>query len=224
MMFSLLFSLSYAQDELPAYEELVPDTPSYQTARKRMYKIHEEQPTTLYCGCSYSSKEPDLDTCGLGESEGLRWERTEVEHVVPAATIGETRPCWEEGGRDRCLDVDKVFYAAHSDLHNLYPSVGHLNAIRGNKGMGLVPEEPREFGTCDFERDEESDRVEPRPEVRGDVARIYFYMEWMYGVDISEGQRRLLMHWHQSDPVDDWERQRDEAIEAKQGNSNPFVR
>lgn len=222
MTFFLLFSLASAQDELPAYEELVPDTPSWTTARKRMYAVDNN--TTLYCGCTYEDKVPDLSSCGLEGNTGLRWERTEAEHVVPVSVFGQTRSCWEEGGRTHCLKVDKVFYAAHNDLHNITPAVGQLNAYRGNKPVGLVADEPREYGTCDFEVDEESDRIEPRPEVRGDIARIYFYMEWMYGVRISDGQRRLLMHWHQTDPVSDWERERDEAIKKQQGNGNPFVR
>ena len=101
---------------------------------------------------------------------------------------------------------------------------GPANAYRGNKSFGIVAEEPREYGSCDFEVDEETDRVEPRPAVRGDAARVYFYMEWMYGLTISEGQRRLLMHWHQTDPVDAAEVALDVAIEERQGNSNPFVR
>jgi deoxyribonuclease-1 len=90
--------------------------------------------------------------------------------------------------------------------------------------MGLIADEDREYGGCDIELDTEADRVEPRPEVRGDIARIYFYMEWQHGVLLSKGQRRLFLHWHQTDPVDDAERKLDEAIEARQGNSNPFVR
>ena len=120
--------------------------------------------------------------------------------------------------------MDPVFKAAHNDLHNLRPAVGQINLYRSNNSMGLIADEEREYGTCDFEVDVEADRVEPKADVRGDIARIYFYMEWMYGVPLSDGQRRLFMHWHQTDPVSEAERSLDEAIEGKQGNSNPFVR
>ena len=224
MTLLLLSALAFGADLLPSYETLLPETPSYGTAVKRMYKVHGEGHTTLYCGCSYAGKVPDLTTCGLGGLEGLRWGRTEAEHVVPASTIGSTRPCWAEGGRSHCVKVDPVFKTAHSDLHNLWPAVGGVNGSRSNKAMGLLEGELPSYGSCDFEVDEESDLVEPRPEVRGDVARIYFYMEWMYGVQLTTGQRRLLLHWHQSDPVDDWERKRDDLIFEQQQNSNPFVR
>jgi deoxyribonuclease-1 len=224
MLTLLLLSLLAHAEDLPPYEELIPDTPSFTTAKKRMYKVHGENSVTLYCGCPYQSKTPELSECGLGEQSGLRWERTEAEHVVPASAIGATRPCWEEGGRSHCEKEDPVFKAAHADLHNLWPAVGGINGARSNKAMGLLDGDDLAYGSCDFEVDEEGDRVEPRPEVRGDIARIYFYMEWMYAVPISAGQRRLLLHWHQTDPVDDWERKRDELIEGHQGNSNPFVR
>jgi len=224
MTLLLLISVAFAQDVVPPLEDLVPDTPSWTTARKRMYTLYEGRPTTLYCGCAYNEKVPDLASCGMEGQESFRWGRTEAEHIVPISAIGITRPCWEEGGRAHCLKEDPVFKAAHNDLHNLAPSVGQLNAYRGNKSFGIVAEEPREYGSCDFEVDEETDRVEPRPAVRGDAARVYFYMEWMYGLTISEGQRRLLMHWHQTDPVDAAEVALDVAIEERQGNSNPFVR
>jgi deoxyribonuclease-1 len=221
----LLLSLTaFAGDDLPPLADLLPDTPSYDTAVKRMYEVNKDHGLTLYCGCSYKGKTPDLASCGLEGQTGLRWERTETEHVVPAASLGAGRSCWEEGGRDLCEREDPIFQTAYTDLHNLWPAVGGINASRSNKAMGLLAGDDLAFGSCDFEVDVEGDRVEPRPEVRGDIARIYFYMEWMYGVPISDGQRRLLLHWSQTDPVDEWEKKRDERINEVQGNSNPFVR
>ena len=71
LTFALVASLSFADDTLPAYEELLPTVPSFQTARKRMYEIHEGG-VTLYCGCPFTNKVPDLAACGLA-GEGLRW-------------------------------------------------------------------------------------------------------------------------------------------------------
>ncbi len=36
-------------------------------------------------------------------------------------------------------------------LHNLAPSVGELNGDRSNHPYGIVEDEPREYGACDFE-------------------------------------------------------------------------
>ncbi len=37
------------------------------------------------------------------------------------------------------------------------------------------------------------------------------------------GQLTLLLKWHKEDPVDDFERNRNEVIYEAQGNRNPFI-
>jgi deoxyribonuclease-1 len=61
-------------------------------------------------------------------------------------------------------------------------------------------------------------------DVRGDIARVYFYIEHTYGLALTHGERHLFRAWHQADPVSEWEIERDVRIEGLQGNSNPFVR
>jgi deoxyribonuclease-1 len=221
-MLILLFSLALAQDETPSLADVTPDVVSFSTAKKRMYAIHTGQPT-LYCGCEWQDKVVNLYSCELGGFDSTRWNRTEAEHVVPAYAIGAHRPCWAEG-RDHCLKVDEDFKKAHNDLHNLRPAVGQINGYRSNNAMGIVAGDELEWGACDFEVDLEADIAEPREERRGDIARIYFYMEWQHGITIPAWQRPILLHWHQLDPVTDTERELDKSIELKQGNSNPFVR
>ena len=224
-MVLLLACLAFAE-ELPDLETLLPEVPSFQTANKRLYtKVHHDRQVTFYCTCPFDeNRDIDLSRCLMSEVTAARASRVEAEHVVPASVIGRDRPCWAEGGRAHCLKVDRVFYIAHSDLHNLRPAVGHINGQRSNLSFGYVFEEPRLYGACDFEIDQESDLAEPAPAVRGDIARTYFYMEYQYGIRISEGQRRLFLYWASQDPVDSWERERDRRIEELQGNSNPFVR
>ena len=78
--------------------------------------------------------------------------------------------------------------------------------------------------------------------VKGDVARMIFYMATRYEGEngepdlelVEELQDRLskepfharlsvLVQWHLSDPVDDRERQRNEIIYSYQNNRNPFI-
>ena len=110
-----------------------------------------------------------------------------------------------------------------SDLYNLRPTVGAVNALRSNFRMGLIEGEERQFGACDMEID---NRVfEPRPAIRGDVARIYFYMESAYpgrGI-VGKKQWKLLKAWHRADPVSEEERALGLKIRSIQGNENPFV-
>src|SRR5215470_7912826 len=87
----------------------------------------------------------------------------------------------------------------------------------------MIPGEKREFGACDVEI--ENRKIEPRPEIRGDIARTYIYMDWAYpghGI-ISRSNQKLFEAWDKEDPVDDWERERARRIEAIQGNRNPFI-
>ncbi len=190
----------------------------------------------FYCGCPFDAAgEPDLAACGYEvQGNGERARRIEAEHVVPAYWIGHTRTCWREPictdgrgrpfkGRDCCEDIDPVFRAAHNDLHNLWPSIGEVNAERSNFRFGVLSGEPRDYGRCDFEVDRETRRVEPRPEIRGDIARISFYLERTYGVPVSDAQRRLFEVWNKEDPPDAWERERNERIRRIQGRGNPFV-
>jgi deoxyribonuclease-1 len=44
-----------------------------------------------------------------------------------------------------------------------------------------------------------------------------------YKLKLSKSQRKLLGVWDRADPVDQWERQRNLAIESIQGNGNSFV-
>ncbi|MFD0931147.1 endonuclease [Psychroflexus salinarum] len=83
---------------------------------------------------------------------------------------------------------------------------------------------------------------EPRAEVKGDIARMIFYMATRYEgfngepdlelvdyvVDASDksplhGKLSDLLAWHAADPVDDFERQRNDMIYSYQQNRNPYI-
>ena len=70
-----------------------------------------------------------------------------------------------------------------------------------------------------------SREVEPREEIRGEIARTYMYMDSVYpgrGI-ISKKNWKLFESWHRSDPVDEWECERAKRIEKIQGNRNEIV-
>lgn len=146
--------------------------------------------------------------------------------------MGSSRACWSneqctsESGRPLrtracCEHTDPEFAMMHSDLHNLVPAVGQVNAIRSNHPYGEVEGEERRFGACDFEDD--GDHAEPAPGVRGDVARVYLYMEGVYGMTLTTEERGQFEAWHEVDPPDGWEREWNRRVEAVQGNRNPFI-
>ena len=89
--------------------------------------------------------------------------------------------------------------------------------------MAIIKGEKREFGKCDVEI--KSRKVEPREEIRGEIARTYMYMDSVYpgkGI-ISNQNRKMFKEWDRSDPVDKWECERSRRIERIQGNRNEVV-
>jgi deoxyribonuclease-1 len=217
----------------------------FREAKRRLRAIYAQasSPVTLYGGCP-------LVVTGAGDAPSLLvdWTRCchrpsdperarlEWEHAVPAATLGGALSAWREGdprctkrgkpfrGRRCARRVSAEFRRMEGDMHNLFPAIGELNAARAALAPGLVPGEPRAFGSCDFEID--ATHVEPRPAARGDLARAYLYMDARYpasGILASAELRALVEIWQRDDPPDDWERARNRLIAAAQGNPNPFI-
>lgn len=69
--------------------------------------------------------------------------------------------------------------------------------------------------------------VEPAVSIRGDIARIQLYLEQrdgqVLGFRFSEDKRIMLGSWNDSDPVSDWEIERNKRICAVQGSGNDLV-
>lgn len=210
-------------------------------ARDAIYAGHHSD---FYCGCAFAANKTasggviDPAACGYKSRKNkTRGKVLEWEHVVPAYFFGHTRACWSKGhkecvtskgkafkGRECCARVDKTFKRIEADLHNLTPAVGELNGDRSNLPYGLVADEPRAYGACNFEIGGKPRVTEPPDEVRGDAARIWFYMVETYAIKITAPQRKLFMEWASSDPVDEWERLRNKRIAAAQGNMNSHVK
>ncbi|WP_086480419.1 endonuclease [Oceanospirillum sanctuarii] len=202
--------------------------PNFSAAKKDAVKVYQGQETSFYCGCEYRREGkklvPDWESCGYSPRKNAnRGSRIEWEHVVPAWHFGHQLQCWQNGGRKNCTRNDPKFAAMEADLMNLVPAVGELNGDRSNYKFGMIPGEPRAYGRCDFEVDFKGKTAEPPENVRGDIARIYFYMRDTYGLQISRQQRQLLEAWNRQDPESDWERERKRRIEKLQGAKLPVA-
>jgi len=232
LLLCLTISSAYAADKTD-----LPNTAgSFSTAKDWLYdKVYKDHAITFYCGCKYDPKtrKVDLKSCGLEAlSDVKRAQRIEAEHVMPAHHFGQSRECWRNtekvcgkkmSGRKCCEDKDPLFEAAHNDLHNLFPAVGEVNGDRSNYSWGMIPGEKREYGTCNIEVDSSIRRAEPPDTVKGDIARVYFYMEHTYGFNLSKQDRQLFTAWAKEDPPDDWEYERNRRITEIQGRGNPFI-
>ncbi|PFL01231.1 ribonuclease [Priestia megaterium] len=125
-----------------------------------------------------------------------------------------------------------------TDLHHLRPTDVSVNSTRGNLDFDNGGTEHSEALGNYFD----SDSWEPRDEVKGDVARMLFYMAVRYEGDVSDepdlelnntvnngtapyhGKLSVLLQWNAQDPVDDRERRRNDIIYSDyQHNRNPFI-
>ncbi|WP_407310425.1 endonuclease [Pseudomonas sp. nanlin1] len=183
----------------------------------------------LYCGCKWtwvgqSGGRIDPNSCGLkARKQATRAQRTEWEHIVPAWTFGHQRQCWQNGGREHCVDDDPIFRAMEANLFNLYPAVGEVNGDRSNFNYGMASAIVPQYGQCKTKVDFEQRAAEPRDEVKGLVARTTFYMFDRYNLSMSRQQQQLLMAWDKQYPVTPWEQERNKRISAIMGHPNPFV-
>lgn len=123
-----------------------------------------------------------------------------------------------------------------SDVHNLKPADASVNMDRSNKDFDNGGTEHDEAEGCFYD----ANSWEPRDEVKGDIARIIFYMATRYDGENGEkdlqvvdevstypaaehGKLSTLLQWNLQDPPDDFERNRNNVIFNWQHNRNPFI-
>lgn len=204
---------------------------SYRKAKTVLHRdVYRDHRRTLYCDCPYDEdKKVQPEGCFSSRLNNRRSRRVEWEHIVPASYFGSQRTCWRVGhpscdkrGRSCCEQpgVDPTYAAMSSDMHNLAPSIGEVNARRSNYLYGETTETD-DYGLCDF--DVINEVAEPADAVRGDIARAWLYMSATYSMPISPVQRDLFQAWNAADPPDAWEATRNTRIAAAQGNVNAFV-
>lgn len=138
--------------------------------------------------------------------------------------------------------------ADFTDVHHLRPADVNVNSARGNKyfaACGIVepPNSCRSPAHAEAAATTSTDNEVwlPPTEVRGDIARALFYMELRYSgvggdprleltdcpTEVSDTKLAYLsqlIEWHQADPVNEAERNRNNRVcERWQGNRNIFV-
>ena len=160
-------------------------------------------------------------TLSCGEPFARQHTTVNIEHVYAASWMTQFLGC---GSRQHCRRTSGRFNHMEADLHNLYPDLEVTNAARSDFRFTLLPgEHPTVRPSCDCEHDKRQRLVEPRPEVRGDIARALLSMEFAYGAPLDPTMRALVVQWHHKDPPTDAARARNEHIERLEGKRNPFL-
>ena len=162
-----------------------------------------------------------VDNKGNYSKEGDMYNR---EHSVPQSWFGS-------GG-------------IKSDIVHVLPTDGYVNNRRGNYPFGEVNVATytsqngySKLGSCKT-AGYSGTVFEPNDEIKGDIARIYFYMitryesscgSWGHDVftssypGLTQWTLDMMMRWSQQDPVDEVETARNNAVYEVQGNRNPYV-
>ena len=160
-------------------------------------------------------------------SEGAGWNR---EHSVPQSWFSKSNPM--KSDIVHVLPTDCYV----NNRRSSYPfgEVGNATYTSNNGYSKLGPCKTAGYSGTVFE---------PNDEVKGDIARIYFYMVtcyedrftgWTAGSATQvfssnkyEGLKTwcmdMMMRWSKNDPVDAVETARNNAVQEVQGNRNPFV-
>jgi deoxyribonuclease-1 len=212
---------------------------SFSSAKQKMYKeVYNNEWATFYTGCYWRAQQVSLESCGLADSfpnsANKRARRTEPEHVIPASWLYKKNKSWRDcyldakqlgiKARDYCQDNDLEFRDAHNDLVNLRPVVGQVNGFKGNKPF-LEKVSGEKIATLKAKKKfvVSSRGVTPDPSIRGDIARIAFYMRDKYQVEFSPRQEMLFFKWAEDNPVSEEEIELNRKIEEVQGVGNQYV-
>ncbi|GAA0871892.1 hypothetical protein GCM10009117_10380 [Gangjinia marincola] len=161
------------------------------------------------------------DQCGNQNSEGDCYNR---EHLMPQSVFDSDFPM-------------------QSDIHHVVPSDGRVNNFRGSLPFGNVASanwtslNGSKRGTSSD--DYNGDVFEPIDEFKGEIARAMLYFATRYENQVSSWSHPMLngtndqvyedwfvdvlVQWHNDDPVNQSELDRNDAAYDFQGNANPFV-
>jgi endonuclease I len=134
---------------------------------------------------------------------------------------------------------------AGTDVHHLRPVDVSMNTVRNNRWFAECDVPVYDDGVFTGCYKSETEWLwEPRVEVKGDVARMIFYMATRYEGENGEPNLEVidyipednntaepihallsdLLAWHSADPVDNWEINRNNIIYNQyQHNRNPFI-
>lgn len=126
----------------------------------------------------------------------------DTEHVYPQSLLKKS----SKMGKPESL----------GDLHHLRYCDPSVNRSRSNRAFTYGKGKSKKVGKYWY----------PGDEWKGDIARMIFYLNIRYNSPfdlVSTDGVNLFLKWNAEDPVSDFEIQRNNEIEKRQGNRNPFI-
>ena len=202
------------------------------TKKILLKKVYFDNQYTFYCGIPYEIKQVDGkektfiikdkkyftskdDSFFSFWNDNPRAKVVEWEHVMPVERFARDLPCWKDGGRKTCAK-NETFKIMESDMMNLVPAIGEINNDRRNFAFADKLPKKYQYGNCEFEIDLKNKKVFPKKEIRGDIARIYFYMSKTYNIKLSKDEIKMFEKWDEQDPISSWERIKEKRVVERQ--------
>lgn len=224
-------------------------------------KRGEQLKTALYHIICSKSNGGSLDEVGYNSLD----EKYKITDMRPDKTLRDwydntTRFNWTSGGWNKEHLVPQSWFKEKSpmksDIVHVVPTNNSSNSDRGSYPLAEVGTKSSKctttyciYGTCKTPG-YTGTVFEPNDEIKGDIARIYFYMATCYEDDILNWKGKttqstayivldfdgnskykpykkwymdMLMRWAKNDPVDEVEIARNNGVREVQKNRNPFV-
>jgi len=212
------------------------DAPDNRSQAKNLLKMIDlDYKIARLSGCSYTYDTTscmdktivDMSTCDVkDENQTIKWMQ-----VVTDTFFGRNMACMNEkictnvftkakfGSPMCCRRVNTTYKKMEADLFNLIPVLSEVASKRGTRTFSDVRYPSFSVGTLRFD----ANSLEPSDKVKGDIARVYLYMDKRYGLELSKHQKEVFKKWHRLDPVDAHECVVAKIILKVQGGHNTLV-
>ncbi|MDA3945181.1 MAG: endonuclease [Helicobacteraceae bacterium] len=212
------------------------DVPENRSQAKKLIKmIHLDYKTTLLNDCQYIYDPKscmditivDTATCSVKqENQRMQWIQ-----VVPDTFYGRTMACMNKDicvseftgkayrGNLCCRQTNAEYRKMEADLFNLIPVVSAIAEQQEGKPFGEVEKPTSLIGKVKID----SNYIEPPDELKGDIARVYLYMDQRYELHLSTAEKEMFQRWHKLDAVDARECAIAKIIMKVQGANNDLL-
>ncbi len=201
--------------------------------------IYSDNSFTFFCGCEFRENGVNYQKCSYypkinnKNAHKIKWVKIiRMNDIIKNNTKLKkiNKKCinknWGKRKKNKCVKKNKIklLNKLKKDLHLVYPVISQISKLTFNKDFKIINKEKRKFGECDLEVNKRF--VEPRDEIKGDIARLYKYVSVKYEKDnlITKKKDKLFNTWSKNDPADDWECKRSEMIEKETGIVNPILK
>jgi deoxyribonuclease-1 len=211
---------------------------SFNKAKKLLEReVYFDHRETIYCNAAFDENKNVITPEGFTTTKHVkRARRIEWEHVVPAENFGRTFSEWSDGhadcvnskgnnfkGRNCASKVNAEYRYMQSDMYNLFPTIGTVNAMRSNYNFVERLDDGYSFGNCNVVIG--SQKAQPTTESKGRIARAYLYMQEAYPrYKMGKPQAKLMQAWDKQYPTSEWECLRYKRIKAIQQNENDIMK